>query len=839
MIKDSRFVWTRAGNVLLVGLGVVALALGATMIRAQNRGGGPVVIVPVMTAMDTDGNGELSGAEVLNAPNTLVSLDANDDGMLSGAELAPEIGAFGRGRGRGGEGRGRRGRGPRGGLRGRGGPGGRGGAFGPTAILDNLPVMATLDADGNSELSSEEIADAVAALIPLDADGDGRLRSEELMPVGGFGRGGRGFGVRPGGRGGFGRRGRGQAPQDPNVRPPEPDEIEFEDGAATIPDRETFKALAYLGNETLIDTHLAGQEFVKFVVAGAGTDEAKIYFMNTKTHRAHGLFMGAVGLGSQRQGAGWMMGVLVHRPLLRSPGGQPGLYTFEFEPFDSFPFDMIEVAEGLLAEYAPPVRGNLAYHPMPAAVDRYENERALYEAAELPVFLDEDAFSDISFLPLHPAEGYGRLRLMETDERPAVRDVVLYRNLPNEMPRVAGIITGFRQTPLSHVNLRAVQDNVPNAYIQGAATDPTIAGLIGRYVYFKVAAEGYEIREAALEEVENHFADIRPAEVQVPVRDLSVREIRPLDEIGFADGKSVGVKAANVATLGAIGFADGVVPDGFAIPFYFYDSFMTHNDFYRRAAVMRETSGFHTDTEAREELLGQLRRDIEEASMPDWMMDALAELHNGFPEGTSVRLRSSTNNEDLPGFSGAGLYYSFTHRPDEGHISGSVQQVYASLWNFRAYEEREFHRIDHFAAAMGVLAHPNYSNELANGVAVSKDIVYGTGNQIGGRSYYVNTQVGEDLVTNPEDESIPEEILLGPLNARNDRFVRASNRVADGETLLDPRHRTQLRRHLTMIHNAFRRLYEFPPDAQFAIEIEFKITADAELAIKQARPWVY
>ena len=227
------------------------------MIRAQNRGGGPVVIVPVMTAMDTDGNGELSGAEVLNAPNTLVSLDANDDGMLSGAELAPEIGAFGRGRGRGGEGRGRRGRGPRGGLRGRGGPGGRGGAFGPTAILDNLPVMATLDADGNSELSSEEIADAVAALIPLDADGDGRLRSEELMPVGGFGRGGRGFGVRPGGRGGFGRRGRGQAPQDPNVRPPEPDEIEFEDGAATIPDRETFASSAEFVGSSKACAHIS------------------------------------------------------------------------------------------------------------------------------------------------------------------------------------------------------------------------------------------------------------------------------------------------------------------------------------------------------------------------------------------------------------------------------------------------------------------------------------------------------------------------------------------------------------------------------------------------------
>ncbi len=842
ILRKTNFFGFRAKLIILSGIGLFALVIGTAMIQAQNPAADILGTLPVMIALDADEDGELSSGEVDNAPNTLVSLDADEDGMLSAGELAPEIETIGRGRrGRGGRGvgRGRGGRAGRAGRGGRPGRGGPGGGFGDAGILDTFPVMATLDADGDGALSAAEIADASAALIPLDADGDGKLVGGELVPAGGFGRGGlrAGLGGRrgPGGRGGVGRGGRGG---DPNAVRLEPREVDSEDGTDSIPEHATFNELAYMGDEVLIDTHLTGLEFVKFVVTDVGTDETKIYFMNTKTHRAHGGFLQVAGLGG-RGGPGYMMGVLVYRPLLTAPNGQPGLYTFEFEPFDSYPFDLVQIAYNLLSEYAPVVRGRLAYHPMPSAVDRYEDERDTYEAAELTVFLDEDLYTDIAFLPLNQAEGFGRLRLMELDERPGVRDVVLYRSLPNEMPRVAGIITAFRQTPLSHVNLRAVQDNVPNAYIKGVAENEEIRELIGRYVYYKVAPDGYEIREATIAEVDSHFADIRPSEPQIPVRDLSVTQIRTLDEIGFDDSTSTGVKAANVATLDTIGLPDAVVPDGFAVPFYFYDEFMKSNDSYERAVAMRGIADFGTDTEMRERELAAFRSEIEAGEMPDWMMDALDDLANGFPEGTSIRFRSSTNNEDLPGFSGAGLYDSFTHDPDEGHISKSIKQVFASLWNFRAYEESEFYRIDHFAAAMGVLAHPNYSDELANGVAVTEDIVYQTGNQLGGRSYYVNTQVGEDLVTNPEDESIPEEILLSPLNARNDRFVRSSNRVADGETLLGARHRTELRRHLTMIHNAFRRFYGLSQTDQFAMEIEFKITAEGVLAIKQARPWVY
>ena len=87
-----------------------------------------------------------------------------------------------------------------------------------------------------------------------------------------------------------------------------------------------------------------------------------------------------------------------------------------------------------------------------------------------------------------------------------------------------------------------------------------------------------------------------------------------------------------------------------------------------------------------------------DAETPQWIIDALTAMHATYPEGQSLRYRSSTNNEDLPGFNGAGLYDSKTQDPDETEEDGidkSLKQVFASLWTFRAFTEREFHRIDH------------------------------------------------------------------------------------------------------------------------------------------------
>ena len=212
-----------------------------------------------------------------------------------------------------------------------------------------------------------------------------------------------------------------------------------------------------------------------------------------------------------------------------------------------------------------------------------------------------------------------------------------------------------------------------------------------------------------------------------------------------------------MAVLRTLGFPSGTVPDGFAVPFSFYDEFMKANGLYDDIKAMLADSDFQTDFEVQDDMLDDLRDDIEDAETPQWIIDAIVEMNEGFPEGINRRYRSSTNNEDLPGFNGAGLYDSKSQKPseDEDDLAKSLKEVYAGLWNFRAFTERDFHRIDHKAAAMGVLVHPSYKDELANGVAVSFDPIRG---QEG--VYYVNSQVGEDLVTNPEAHSVPEELLL-------------------------------------------------------------------------------
>ncbi len=609
--------------------------------------------------------------------------------------------------------------------------------------------------------------------------------------------------------------------------------IGFQDGVVCIPDRLTFKKLSYQeaqnGQNTGLDEDL---EVIKFFIRDRDSDEPTLYFINSNNHTLHTEFANSIGLFNDGT---LMTGTLAFHPLVVAPNGTLGVYRFFFQPNNLFSFAYVQKAMELFAANMPFLKNNLCYYPLEqTGLPLYYQEEAQYTASRVCVLLEADLFADLDYLALHVAEGYGRLRVINAGETPNARDVVLYQTLPNELPRVGGIITTVMQTPLSHVNLRAIQDNLPNAFIRNALQLPGIDTLIGKYVYYKVAQAGFTLREATLQEVNAFYAGMRPIESPTLIRDLTQTKIKPLDSIAFGESASFGVKCANVATMRTFGFPDGTIPDGFGVPFYFYDQFMQYNGFYAKAQNMLADPVFQADFNVQAQRLAEFQKDIKDGSMPTWMLNELAVMQQSFAPGTSIRCRSSTNNEDLPGFSGAGLYDSKTQHPNEGHISKSIKQVYASMWNFRAFNEREFYRIDHFQAAMGVLVHPNHENERANGVGVSIDPLYQTKG-----TFYLNTQLGDNLITNPNALSIPEEILLDAVSATDDDYfvMNRSNQVPLDTLIMQPIYLDQMRGYLSTIHHEFQIRYHAEGQEGFAMEIEYKINAEGVLTIKQARPW--
>ncbi len=620
------------------------------------------------------------------------------------------------------------------------------------------------------------------------------------------------------------------------------------DGAVLIPDRETFELLASRDD---VPGALGVRE-VKFVIVGIQRRDARIFFMNSKNHQLHAYFARDVlnmpmsaaeftRLSYFTRSREMLAGTIIAHDNFGLPGDPPGLYALEFWPTDPVHADLVVRAYELTVAAMPFAAETLAYHPSGATQEELFIEEAdQFAAANVATVSTDEIFENISYSPLNLGIGFGRLQVFDGGEArpPSVTDIVIYPTLPNDLPHVAGVISAEPQTPLSHVNLRARQADIPNAYLDNAESDPSLAPYIGRIIRLEVTPDALFTREATQQEMEQHLDALRPRQTQYPERQLSRRDILPLDTLGLRDIGAFGGKSANLGELRKI-LPPELVPNGFAVPFSFYDDFMIANGFYDLIRAEISTDHFQSDIANRNDVLKDIRKKIKKGDMPADLRDQLGEMHASFPAGTTPRCRSSANNEDLIGFTGAGIYDSYTHREDEGHIEKSIKQVWASLWNLRAFEERSFYRIDQFTAAMGVLVHPNFDDELVNGVALTKNIYFPNF-----EGYYVNCQVGEDMVTNPEADSVAEEFLaLRDINFVSSgpfEYVRIrKSSLKDGNDWVMPEHhRDALIQQLRVIHIHYAAIYDRQDDNTFAMDVEFKVDRDDQLSIKQARPWV-
>ena len=108
--------------------------------------------------------------------------------------------------------------------------------------------------------------------------------------------------------------------------------------------------------------------------------------------------------------------------------------------------------------------------------------------------------------------------------------------------------------------------------------------------------------------------------------------------------------------------------------------------------------------------LKALRNEMKVAAVdPALMATVTTKLKADYP-GVRMRFRSSTNAEDLDGFTGAGLYTSKSGELDNPNspVDAAIKAVWASIWNSRAWQERQWRSIDHKAVGMALLVHRSF-----------------------------------------------------------------------------------------------------------------------------------
>jgi len=474
-------------------------------------------------------------------------------------------------------------------------------------------------------------------------------------------------------------------------------------------------------------------------------------------------------------------------------------------------------------------------------------------AGNLPIVGANAPFAQQRFQLLSEGVAFGRLQFFGVDEleraAPGPNVIAVTEAVPNDIPFVAGLITEAFQTPLAHVNVLSQNRGTPNLGLHDARNQPDVASLLGQLVRFEVDGQGYQLRAATSQEVATFQAARVPMGPPIAPRlDDSVSGLVDLSGHGIEDLPSIGAKAAQLAELARVVSTDaacsGSLPlpaQPFAIPMQHYLAHFERSGGRARLEAAQANPDFGSDPVQRTAALADVRAAIASTALDPQLLAAVEQAVGQRFGQARLRFRSSSNTEDLPGFNGAGLYESWAaglNDPDRP-IADAIRAVWASLWDERAYDEREFGNIDQHGVAMAVLVHAAFRSERANVIVISRDVLDPTRADI----HYMNAQQGEASVANPAPGVSTEQLLhhvqLVPgtpeIEYQHDSSLSHGQHVL---TLSDAQH---ISCYVGALHDHFQALLDPSGDNHwFAMDVEIKLVGDArDVVIKQARPYSF
>ncbi len=276
----------------------------------------------------------------------------------------------------------------------------------------------------------------------------------------------------------------------------------------------------------------------------------------------------------------------------------------------------------------------------------------------------------------------------------------------SDLPPIAGILTAGEGNPLSHVQLLARNLGIPNVAVDESLI-PRLRQWDGREVVLAVSSQGSVRLTDAADVASSILINDQAVSDLLIHPDLNKLDLDRKDFIALSSlraddsGRSVGPKAAKLGEL-RHHFPEAVA-DGLAIPFGVFDQLLSQAygetglsvfqwmvQQYRRMDALPRGSEAYTN--AMEGFRQQLQSWIENADPgDDFRISLRAAMEEVFGrEGTyGVFVRSDTNVEDLPGFTGAGLNLTVANVVGFDNVLKAISRVWASPFTQRAYAWRQ------------------------------------------------------------------------------------------------------------------------------------------------------
>ncbi len=473
----------------------------------------------------------------------------------------------------------------------------------------------------------------------------------------------------------------------------------------------------------------------------------KIYYVNSQKYRFHKDFLLANYLIAR--------GDDVFTPIYINQDRRFIVGTIAWQkPVEKFTFELYEgdLASGDLIKLAYDTINKTFFEPVSYKPNSIRQDEASENLGINRVSADEIQKNQ-AYLALNTGKAVGRIHIIEKlDDTVEIGDneILVLKELPMNLPPVRGIIVAKPSTPLSHINILAKGWGIPNVYIKDA--DKLFKEYDTWWVDFDANLTDYNIKRADLEDVKKNAS---PEETVAP-SNLDVTKLAPLREMRKKDSIIYGSKSANLGEMMNARIPNVIVPDGFTVPFYWYDQFMKQNGFLKVIDNLMDDNNFVHNPRFRRQKLEEFRAQIQKGEIDPKLKAEILRKWKTELAGKAVFVRSSSNSEDLPNFSGAGLYDTVKNVKTGDKLIEALKTVWASLWNFDAYEARVRNYVNQDTVYMSALIQVGVNMD-SGGVMFTTD-PFDADNK---GAVYISAVWGHnDSIT--ANKFVPEQVLFNP-----------------------------------------------------------------------------